>query len=65
MGLNNRKAVKQAILDEAQKVDSRSTKTWTRVTEASVDKVERGTLALIKRLVARENLPLVGKTVDL
>jgi len=63
--LNNRKAVKQAILDEAQKVDSRSTKTWTRVTEASVDKVERGTLALIKRLVARENLPLVGKTVDL
>ena len=63
--MNNRKAVKQAILDEAQKVDSRSTKTWTRVTEASVDKVERGTLALIRRLVARENLPLVGKTVDL
>lgn len=65
MGLNNRKAIKQTILDEAQKVDVRSTKSWTRVTEASVDKVERGTLALIKRLVARENLPLVGKTVDL
>jgi hypothetical protein len=65
MGLNNRKVIKQTILEEAQKIDVRTTKTWTRVTESSVDKIERGTLALIRRLVSRENLPLVGKTVNL
>jgi hypothetical protein len=65
MGLNNRKVIKQTILEEAQKVDVRTTKTWSRVTESSVDKVERGTLALIRKLVSRENLPLVGKTVNL
>jgi hypothetical protein len=65
MGLNNRKAVKQTILEEAQKIDVRTTKAWSRVTESSVDKIERGTLALIRKLVSRENLPLVGKTVNL
>jgi hypothetical protein len=65
MGLINRKAVKDTILEEAIKHDARTTKTWSRVTEASIDRVERETLAVIKRLVKPDRLPRVGKTVNL
>ena len=64
MSLINRKNVKQAILDMAQANDSRTTKTWSRVSAASLDRVEDEVKHFIRRKVRRENLPLVGKTVE-
>ena len=64
MSLINRKNVKQAILDMAQANDSRTTKTWSRVSASSLDRVEDEVKNFIRRKVRRENLPLVGKTVE-